>query len=58
MNQQPARPSMEESKRAIRKAKKLMGMLQGTMGLEGQGLDRKTLREMTKRTARELLARA
>ena len=26
------------------------------MGLEGQGLDRKTLREMTKRTARELIA--
>lgn len=33
-------------------------MLQGTMGLEAQGLDRKTLREMTMRTARELLARA
>ena len=31
-------------------------MLQGTMGLEGQGLDRKTLREMTRRTTLELLA--
>ena len=47
--------SLEERKRAVRKARRITRMLQGTMGLEGQGLDRKTLREMTKKTARELL---
>jgi hypothetical protein len=30
-------------------------MLQGTMSLEGQGLDRKTLHELKKMTVKELL---
>lgn len=41
---------------AIRKAKMITAMLQGTMGLEGQALDRKTLRAMTKETTRDLMA--
>lgn len=40
---------------AIRKARRITAMLQGTMGLEGQGLGRKTLNAMTKLTAKELL---
>ncbi len=45
----------EERRQALRKARKITAMLQGTMGLEGQGLDRKTLREMIKRTAPSFL---
>lgn len=44
-------------RKAIRRAKVVVSMLQGTMGLEGQGLDRKTLREMRRQTIRDLLAR-
>jgi hypothetical protein len=43
-------------RRALRKARMVTRMLQGTMGLEGQGLDRATRRTMTKRTATELLS--
>jgi hypothetical protein len=32
-----------------------MRMLQGTMAMEGQGLDRAVLKAMAKRTARDLL---
>ncbi len=55
MPPQEVRFSVEKRKQALRRAKRITRMLQGTMGLEGQGLDRKTLRELTKRTARELL---
>jgi hypothetical protein len=41
---------------ALTKARRLTGMLEGTMSLEGQGLDKKTLRAMTKQSARDLLA--
>jgi transcriptional regulator with XRE-family HTH domain len=41
---------------ARKKARRLVGMLQGTSGLEGQGLDAATLDRMTDRTARDLLA--
>jgi hypothetical protein len=41
---------------AILKARRITSMLQGTMSLEGQGLDKQTLREMTKRSARDFLA--
>ena len=37
-------------------AKRLVGMVQGTSGLEGQALDRDTLEEMTEQTTHELLA--
>ena len=41
---------------AKRKAENLVAMLQGTSGLEGQGLDQKTLQRLRRQTARELLA--
>jgi len=40
---------------AFQKARMITGMIQGTMGLEGQGLDRKSLRALTKMTVKELL---
>lgn len=43
-------------KRAIRRGRRITSMVQGTMGLEGQALPRPTLWELTKETARELLA--
>jgi hypothetical protein len=43
---------------AIRKARQLVAMLQGTMGLEGQGLDRKTLRELRRDAILEWLGRS
>ena len=49
-------PWYARARAALRKAKRISGMLQGTMGLEGQALDRQSLRMMTKRTAREILA--
>jgi hypothetical protein len=48
-------PNRQMIRVALKKARKVSAMLQGTMGLEGQGLDRATLREMTKRSAREYL---
>jgi hypothetical protein len=44
-----------EARQAIRKARKLVGMVQGTMGLEGLALDKKTLKDLTKETTYELL---
>lgn len=55
MPPQEVRFSRQTIRQVIRKARKITGMLQGTMGLEGQALDKKTLRAMTKQTARELL---
>lgn len=43
------------ARKAIRKAREINRMLQGTMALEGQGLPRKTLKKMMKLTARELI---
>jgi hypothetical protein len=40
---------------AIRKARRITRMLQGTMGLEGQGLDKQTLRRMKRETVSDLL---
>lgn len=51
----PPSVSRPELRQAIRKAKKLVAMLQGTMGLEGQGLDRKTLREFRREAIAHLL---
>ena len=51
----PASVSRGELKQAIKKAKKLVAMLQGTMGLEGQGLDFKTLRKLRRKAIAHLL---
>jgi len=45
----------QKVRQVLLKARKITGMLQGTMGLEGQALDKQTLRAMTKQTAKELL---
>jgi hypothetical protein len=50
-------PRREATRQAWIKAKVIIGMLQGSMALEGQGLGEKTLRAMTKQTVRDLLAR-
>jgi hypothetical protein len=42
-------------RKAILDARRLAAMLQGTMGLEGQGLDRKSLRAVKKQMTRRLL---
>lgn len=47
----------ETLRKVIRRAKQLTSMLQGTMVLEGQGLDKKFLREMKRKTIKELLER-
>ncbi len=47
---------MERVRRAISTAKEINSMLQGTMGLEGQGLDGKTLRDLKRDTVADLLA--
>jgi transcriptional regulator with XRE-family HTH domain len=41
---------------ARQKAKRLVGMVQATAGLEGQAVDANTVHHMVRRTARELLA--
>ncbi len=43
-------------RQARRKAEQLVGMVQGTSGLEGQALEEETLAQMTRQTAHELLA--
>lgn len=40
----------------FRKARKINVMLQGTMSLEGQDLDKHTLKSMKNQTIRDLLA--
>jgi len=47
---------MERARQAISTAREINGMLQATMGLEGQGLDRKAQRELKRDTVAELLA--
>ncbi len=46
----------QRRRRALVKARRLTSMLQGTMALEGQGLDKKALWALTKESARELLS--
>lgn len=46
---------LERVRQAISTAKEINGMLQGTMGLEGQGLDGKTLRNLKRDTLADLL---
>jgi transcriptional regulator with XRE-family HTH domain len=41
---------------AERKAKKLVALVQGTSGLEGQAVDEKTVESMVEQTTHELLA--
>ncbi len=41
---------------AERKARKLVSLVQGTSGLEGQAVDGQTLESMVERTTHELLA--
>ena len=43
-------------RQARQKAQRLVGMVQGTMGLEGQAVDPGTLGEMFQQTMHELLA--
>lgn len=43
-------------RQARQKAERLVGMVQGTSGLEGQAVDKDTLREMVAQTVHELLA--
>lgn len=45
-------------RKAIQEAKGLVGLLQGTMSLEGQGLDRVAMRQVKKRMIRRLLRSA
>ena len=45
-----------EVRKAIRTGQKISVMVQGTMGLEGQGLDRKSLHTLKNKTIRRLLA--
>jgi hypothetical protein len=40
---------------AARKARKLVSLVQGTLGLEGQAVDQKTLDAMIERTTHEML---
>ena len=41
---------------ATRKAKKLVSLVQGTSGLEGQAVDKKAIESMVEQTTHELLA--
>lgn len=42
-------------KKVIRRSRRITSMVQGTMGLEGQALDKRILWELTKETAKEYL---
>jgi hypothetical protein len=55
MPPQMGRTDSQRIRRALQTARMITGMLQGTMGLEGQGLDKQSLKGMTKKTALELL---
>jgi hypothetical protein len=45
----------ERLRNAMRKARRVVRMVQGTMGLEGQALDREQLRKIKRMTAIEIL---
>jgi transcriptional regulator with XRE-family HTH domain len=49
-------PHMLKREQAERKAKKLVALVQGTSGLDGQAVDRATVESMVEKTAHELLA--
>jgi hypothetical protein len=49
-------PPELKREQAERKAKKLVALVQGTSGLEGQAVDRETIESMVKQTTQELLA--
>lgn len=50
------RPAALLRQQALRKAKELIGHVQGTSALESQGLSRPQITRMIRRTAQELLA--
>ncbi|GAC1317189.1 MAG: hypothetical protein NVSMB14_15850 [Isosphaeraceae bacterium] len=49
-------PRELKEKHAERKAKRLVALVQGTSGLEGQAVDDQTVESMVRRTTRELLS--
>jgi transcriptional regulator with XRE-family HTH domain len=49
-------PRKMKRDQASRKARKLVGLVQGTSGLEGQAVDRETVESMVEQTTHELLA--
>ena len=49
-------PHKLKREQAERKAKRLVALVQGTSGLEGQAVDRETVESMVEQTAHELLA--
>ena len=52
----PHRGETARMRQAVRKAKRLAGMVQGTSGLEAQAVDRRTLRAMVHSAAGKLLS--
>lgn len=52
----PHRGETARLRQAVRKAKRLAGMVQGTSGLEAQAVNRQTLRAMTRGAAGKLLS--
>lgn len=53
--EQEIEPSKMKEQQALRKASKLVNMVQATSSLEGQGLDRPSLQERTRELAHKLL---
>jgi hypothetical protein len=51
----PTNLSFSELRKVAEEAANLLGILQGTMSLEGQGLDRIELRRLKRRMVRRLL---
>src|SRR5689334_21268834 len=49
-------PRRRLDEQARQKARQLVGIVQGTSGLEAQDIDDETVREMTQQTVHELLA--
>lgn len=49
-------PNDVREQQAQRKARSLVGMVQGTSALEGQGVDEQAIGQMTRQTCHELLA--
>jgi transcriptional regulator with XRE-family HTH domain len=49
-------PHALKREQAERKAKRLVALVQGTSGLEGQAVDRETVESMVEQTTHELLA--
>ena len=55
LDSQVASPKLKREQ-AERKAKKLVALVQGTSGLEGQAIDQETVESMVEQTTHELLA--